>query len=106
MRTLRQNGVLGMTETIRRLNAAWSAMDMAKWLLVFPVAVWWFAIFAIQLLNPWFLQPIFGVTAIVIDVPDDIWTEAKWIIAYVIAGEVTRTGIDAYKERGMRHDRS
>ncbi len=91
-----------MTEQMhRRLTVlrGISAMEMAKWLLVLPVAIWWCAIFVIQLINPWLLQPLFGVTAIVIDVPEDIWKEAQWIIAYVIAGEVGMAGIDALKQR-------
>ena len=79
--------------TIARLEAAraiavaeaadrWSAPRVGRWLIVVPFGLWWFAIFAIQIINPWF-----GLSLIVIDVPPHIMDMAKILIPAIVIAD-------------------
>lgn len=79
--------------TIARLEAArdiavaeaadrWSATRVGRWLIVVPFGLWWFAIFAIQIINPWF-----GLSLVVIDVPPHIMEMAKILVPAIVIGD-------------------
>lgn len=80
-------------QTIARLEAArdialaeagdrWSATRLGRWLVVVPFGVWWTAIFMVQIINPWF-----GASLVVIDVPPHIYEMAKILIPAIILGD-------------------
>lgn len=60
----------------------WSATRVGRWLIVVPFGLWWFAIFAIQIINPWF-----GLHLVVIDVPPHIMDMAKILVPAIVIGD-------------------
>lgn len=60
----------------------WSATRVGRWLIVVPFGLWWFAIFAVQIINPWF-----GLHLVVIDIPPDIKVMAKILIPAIVLGD-------------------
>lgn len=79
--------------TIARLEAArdiaiaeaadrWSATRVGRWLIVVPFGLWWFAIFAVQIINPWF-----GLSLVVIDVPAHIMEMAKILVPAIVIAD-------------------
>lgn len=79
--------------TIARLEAArdialaeasdrWSATRVGRWLIVVPFGLWWTAIFAVQIINPWF-----GLHLVVIDVPPHIMDMAKILVPAIVIGD-------------------
>lgn len=80
--------------TISRLEAArdialaeaadrWSATRVGRWLIVVPFGLWWAAIFAVQVINPWF-----GLSLVVIDVPAHIMEMAKILVPAIVIADV------------------
>lgn len=61
---------------------AWSATSVGRWLIVVPFGVWWAAIFAVQLLNPWF-----GLHLVVVAVPPDIMEMAKILVPAIVIAD-------------------
>lgn len=78
---------------LAEVGRAWSATSIGRWLIVVPFGLWWFAIFAVQLLNPWILEPLFGVTAIVYAIPPDIMEMAKILVPAIIIGDASTFAI-------------
>lgn len=79
--------------TIKRLEAArdialaeaadrWSATRIGRLLIVVPFGLWWTAIYAVQILNPWF-----GLSLVVIDVPPHINQMATILIPAILLGD-------------------
>lgn len=60
----------------------WSATRVGRWLIVVPFGCWWTAIFAVQILNPWF-----GLHLVVIDVPPHIMDMAKILVPAIVIGD-------------------
>lgn len=63
-------------------NRAWSATSIGRWLIVVPFCLWWTALFIIQLINPWF-----GVSLVVVDVPAHIFEMAKILIPAIVIAD-------------------
>lgn len=71
---------------------AWSAVSLGRWLIVVPFGIWWAAIYLVQIVNPWF-----GLSLVVIDVPPRIHDMALVLVpAILIADAGTFIG------RGLR----
>jgi hypothetical protein len=79
--------------TIAKLEAArdialaesadrWSATRIGRFLIVVPFGLWWFAIYAVQIINPWF-----GLHLVVIDVPARIHDMALILIPAIVIGD-------------------
>lgn len=60
----------------------WSATRVGRWLIVVPFGIWWTAIFAVQIINPWF-----GLSLVVIDVPGHIMDMAKILVPAIVIGD-------------------
>lgn len=60
----------------------WSATRVGRWLIVVPFGLWWSAIYLVQIVNPWF-----GLSLTVIDVPAKIHDMALILIPAVIIGD-------------------
>lgn len=78
---------------IKRLEAArdialaeaadrWSATRIGRMLIVVPFGLWWTAIYAVQILNPWF-----GLSLVVVDVPPHINQMATILIPAILLGD-------------------
>lgn len=65
----------------------WSATRLGRWLIVVPFGVWWAAGCLIQVLNPWLLQPAFGVTAVVVALPPSILEMAQILVPAIVLGD-------------------
>lgn len=79
--------------TIRRIEAArdialaeaadrWSATRVGRWLIVVPFGLWWSAIYLVQIVNPWF-----GLSLRVVDVPPHIHNMALILIPAIVIGD-------------------
>lgn len=60
----------------------WSATRIGRLLIVVPFGIWWAAIFAIQILNP-----MFGLSLVVIDIPQRIWSMTEILIPAIIVAD-------------------
>lgn len=80
-------------QTAQRIEAArdialaesadrWSATRLGRWLIVVPFGVWWAAIYAVQIINPWF-----GLSLVVVDVPGHIHQMALVLIPAIVLGD-------------------
>jgi hypothetical protein len=80
-------------QTIQRIEAArdialveagraWSATSVGRWLIVVPFGLWWAAIFAIQMLNPWL-----GWHLVVVEVPANIMDMAKILVPAIVIAD-------------------
>lgn len=80
-------------QTIQRIEAArdialaeaadrWSATRVGRWLIVVPFGMWWAAIYLVQIINPWF-----GLTLVVIDVPPRIHDMAMILIPAIVIAD-------------------
>jgi hypothetical protein len=80
-------------QTIKRIEAArdiavaeaadrWSATRVGRWLIVVPFGLWWSAIYIVQIVNPWF-----GLSLVVIDVPERIHQMALILIPAIVIGD-------------------
>lgn len=61
---------------------AWSATSMGRWLIVVPFGLWWAAIYLVQIVNPWF-----GWSLVVIDVPQRIHDMALILIPAIVIAD-------------------
>jgi hypothetical protein len=77
----RIGAALQMAE-IRRQDR-WGASSLGAYLIVVPYGLWWAAIFAVQVINPWF-----GASLVVVDVPPRIHDMALWLIPAIIVGDI------------------
>jgi hypothetical protein len=77
----RIGAALQMAE-VRRQDR-WGASSLGAYLIVVPYGLWWTAIFAVQVLNPWL-----GWNLVVIDVPPRIHDMAQWLIPAIVIGDV------------------
>lgn len=59
-----------------------SAVRIGRLLIAIPFGCWWFAIFAVQIINPWF-----GLHLVVVDVPPHIMDMAKVLIPAILLGD-------------------
>lgn len=64
----------------------WGASSLGAYLIVVPYGLWWTAIFAVQVINPWF-----GTNLVVVDVPPRIHDMATWLIPAIIVGDVGKS---------------
>ena len=60
----------------------WSATRIGRLLIVVPFGVWWTAVFAVSILNP-----LFGWTLTIDDIPSRFWDIATILIPAVILGD-------------------
>lgn len=86
---------LAAEQTITRIEAArdiavaeaadrWSATRVGRWLIVVPFGVWWAAIYLVQVINPWF-----GLSLVVIDVPSRIHDMAMVLIPAIVIADAS-----------------
>lgn len=79
--------------TIQRIEAArdiavveagraWSATSVGRWLIVVPFGLWWAAIYLVQIINPWF-----GLSLVVIDVPARIHDMALVLVPAIVIAD-------------------
>ncbi|MCW5722776.1 MAG: hypothetical protein KIS86_16695 [Devosia sp.] len=61
---------------------AWSATSVGRWLIVVPFGAWWAAIYLVQIINPWF-----GLSLVVIDVPERIHDMAVILIPAIVIAD-------------------
>lgn len=61
---------------------AWSATSVGRWLIVVPFGLWWAAIYLIQIINPWF-----GFSLVVVDVPDRIHDMALVLVPAIVIAD-------------------
>lgn len=80
-------------QTIKRIEAArdialaeaadrFSATRVGRWLIVVPFGLWWAAIYLVQIVNPWF-----GTSLIVVNVPSHIHDMALILIPAIVIGD-------------------
>lgn len=60
----------------------WSATRVGRWLIVVPFGLWWAAIYLVQIINPWF-----GLSLVVIDVPPRIHDMALILVPAIVIGD-------------------
>ena len=65
----------------------WSATSLGRYLIVIPFGIWWAAIYLIQIVNPWVLEPIWGVKAIVYDIPLHIMDMARILVPAIVIAD-------------------
>lgn len=84
---------LAAEQTIAKIEAArdiamaeaadrWSAVRVGRWLIVIPFGLWWAAIYLVQIVNPWF-----GLSLVVIDVPPRIHDMALVLIPAILIAD-------------------
>ena len=80
-------------QTIARIEAArdiavieagraWSATSVGRWLIVVPCGLWWAASYLVQIVNPWF-----GLSLVVIDVPARIHDMALILVPAIVIAD-------------------
>lgn len=79
---------IGAALKMAEIRAAdrWGASSLGAYLIVVPYGLWWTAIFAVQIVNPWF-----GWNLVVIDVPPRIHDMASILIPAIIVGDVGKS---------------
>ena len=60
----------------------WSATRIGRLLIVIPFGCWWAALYLVQVINPWF-----GLSLVVIDVPARIHDMALILIPAIVIGD-------------------
>lgn len=60
----------------------WSAVRIGRLLIVLPFGVWWASIYLVQIVNPWF-----GLSLTVVDVPPHIHNMALVLIPAILIGD-------------------
>lgn len=60
----------------------WSATRLGRLFIVIPFGVWWAAVYLVQVINPWF-----GLSLVVIDVPARIHDMALILIPAIVIGD-------------------
>lgn len=73
---------------------AWSATSVGRWLIVVPFGLWWAAIYLVQIINPWF-----GLSLVVIDVPARIHDMALVLVPAIVIADA---GAFAVRSIGRR----
>lgn len=61
---------------------AWSATSVGRWLIVVPFGLWWSAIYLVQIINPWF-----GLSLVVVDVPARIHDMALILVPAIVIAD-------------------
>lgn len=84
---LAANEAIKGIETARDIAVAeaadrWSATRLGRLLIVIPFGLWWAAIYMVQIVNPWF-----GLSLTVIDVPPRINDMALVLIPAIVIGD-------------------
>lgn len=80
-------------QAIARLEAArsiavieaadrWSATRLGRLLIVVPFGLWWSAIYLVQIVNPWF-----GLSLVVVDVPPRVFEMAQILIPAILIAD-------------------
>jgi hypothetical protein len=79
---------IGNALSMAQIRAAdrWGASSIGCYLIVVPYGLWWTAIFAVQIINPWF-----GLNLVVIDVPPRIHDMAMILIPAILIGDVGKS---------------
>lgn len=62
----------------------WSATRLGRLLIVVPFGLWWSAVFAVSILNP-----LFGWTLTIDDIPPRFWEIAVILIPAIILGDAS-----------------
>lgn len=73
---------------LMELQDKWSATRIGRNLIVIPYGVWWASIYAVQIINPWITEPLFGLTLVIRDVPPHINEMATYLIPAIVIGDV------------------
>lgn len=79
---------------LAEVGRAWSATSLGRWLIVVPFGIWWFALWAIQVINPWF-----GLNLVVIDVPPHVFEMAKVLVPAIILGDASTFAVRRFTNR-------
>ncbi len=67
---------------VTEAGRAWSATSVGRWLIVVPFGLWWAAIYLVQIVNPWF-----GWSLVVIDVPERIHDMAMVLVPAIVIAD-------------------
>lgn len=67
---------------VTEAGRAWSATSVGRWLIVVPFGLWWAAIYLVQIVNPWF-----GLSLVVIDVPPRIHDMALILVPAIVIAD-------------------
>lgn len=67
---------------VAEAGRAWSATSVGRWLIVVPFGLWWSAIYLVQILNPWF-----GWSLVVVDVPPRIHDMAVILVPAIVLAD-------------------
>jgi hypothetical protein len=67
---------------VAEAGRAWSATSVGRWLIVVPFGLWWAAIYLVQIVNPWF-----GLSLVVIDVPARIHDMALVLVPAIVIAD-------------------
>lgn len=60
----------------------WGATSLGRYLIVVPFGLWWAAIYLIQILNPWF-----GLSLVVVDVPPHVMDMARILVPAIVIAD-------------------
>jgi hypothetical protein len=60
----------------------WSATRVGRWLIVVPFGLHWAAIYAVNIINPWF-----GTSLVVVKVPDHIHSMALILVPAIVLAD-------------------
>jgi hypothetical protein len=74
-------------------SRAWSATSVGRWLIVVPFGLWWAAIYLVQIINPWF-----GLSLVVIDVPARIHDMALVLVPAIVIADAGALAIGKLKK--------
>lgn len=72
---------------VAEAGRAWSATSVGRWLIVVPFGLWWSAIYLVQIINPWIMEPLLGVTLVVYDVPPRIHDMALVLVPAIVIAD-------------------
>lgn len=72
----------------------WSATRIGRLLIVLPFGLWWSAIYLVQIINPWF-----GLSLVVIDVPPRIHDMALILIPAILLGDAGALAVKTIRGR-------
>lgn len=67
---------------VTEAGRAWSATSVGRWLIVVPFGLWWSAIYLVQIINPWF-----GLSLVVVDVPPRIHDMAVILVPAIVLAD-------------------
>jgi hypothetical protein len=72
----------GVGHAVTEAGRAWSATSIGRWLIVVPFGCWWAAIYLVQIVNPWF-----GWSLVVVDVPERIHDMALILVPAIVLAD-------------------